>query len=294
MATTSNGRSRRLSLCLVSAAALAAAALHRAAGPHTGPAPDRRSRPVSATAWLTTQEVPTPAVSVRTLRDRAISAEAIERALIDATPAARDALLQRMLEAWVELDAPAAARFAELQGDPFLREVGLRTVAQRWAGIDADSAARWAAAIGDAAARGEAIDQVALTLADSDPRAALDLLTRFGEARHQGHAFAGVIMGWAGRDFDAAQSWVDALPPDGARDAIGQRLTFLRAQTDPAAAMQIASDMFNTDEARRDAYVSIIRPWVEQDAESARAWIASADAETRRRVEAELATTPKY
>jgi hypothetical protein len=218
-----------------------------------------------------------------------MDADAVDRALADTAPAARDVTLQRMLETWVPGDAPAAARFAELQADPFLREVGLRTVARSWTRIDAEAAERWAVAIGDPVARRQVLDQVALVLADSEPRAALDFLARCGDGTDPGDALAGVIVSWASRDFAAAKSWLDAQAPGESRNALVQRLAFLRAQTDPGKAMQLASEMLSDEDARLDAYSSIIRPWVERDVESARAWIASADAATRRRVEAELA-----
>jgi hypothetical protein len=289
VATTSSGPSRRPSPWFVSAAVLAAAALHGTADPYLGPAAGSRLRPVANSIPIISSAAPAPAVDVNPLRSTATSAESIERALLDAAPAARDAILERMLESWVVRDAPAAARFAELQGDQFLHEVGLRTVARRWTRVDPKAAARWAVAIGDPAARRQVVDQVALVVADSDPRTALDLLAGSGEVADSADALAGVILSWARRDFAAAKSWVEVQPAGQRRDALVQRLAFMRAQTDPGMAMQFASELLGDENARRDAYASIIRPWAERDAESARAWIASTDAQSRRRVEAELA-----
>ena len=270
------------------AAGLAAAALHGAAGPHVGPAPGSRLHPVADAVPIISPAPPAPAAGVRPSPSPAMSADEIDRALDDAAPGTRDAILERLLETWADRDAPAAARFAELQDDPFLREVGVRTVAQRWTRADAEAAARWAAAIGDTGARRQAIDAVALVQADTEPRAALDLLARFGDGGNPGETLTGVIANWANRDFAAAQSWVEAQPPGRSRDRIVQRLAFMRAQADPPQAIQLASELLSDDDARREAYASIIRPWIERDAESARSWIASADAPTRRRLDAEL------
>ena len=271
------------------AAALAAAALHGAAGPHVGLAAGPRSRALADSAPIVSPAPAVPIPGVRPSHVDAMSADEIDRALDETVPGARDVILQRMLAAWVDQDAPAAARFAELQSDAFLLEAAVRAVAQRWTPIDADAAARWANAIVDAGVRHQAMASVALERANTDPPAALALLERSGDGGDSGETVVGVIVSWASRNFAAARSWVEAQPPGESRDAIVQRLAFLRAQADPSMAMQLASDLLSDDDARRDAYASLILPWVERDADSARSWIASADAQTRRRLEAELA-----
>jgi hypothetical protein len=218
-----------------------------------------------------------------------LSADAIERALVAASPGTGDLILERMLTAWTPVDPQAAARFAELQADPFLREVALRVVAQVWTQADPDSAVPWAASLGDVAERDQVIEVVALAMSGSDPRAALELLAQRANDKSRDATRVGVITSWAGRDFAAAQSWAEAQPPGAARDDIVLRLVFQRAQTDPPAAIQLASQMLSDQEARREAYASIIRQWVARDPERAREWAASTDVETRRRVDAELA-----
>jgi hypothetical protein len=271
----------------VSVAALAAAVLFRAAGTDTAPA----SRVPSHSPPLH-EAAPHPVAATgstdgRHLRELPISAESVELAESAAVPGTQDLVLDRMLTSWVRDDAPAAARYAELQTDPFLREVALRTVAHRWAQIDRDGAVQWASSLADETERDGAIENVALAL--SDPRAALDLLARRGAEKWPDAARVGVIAAWAARDFAAAQAWAEAQPPGAARDDITQRLVFLRAQTDPLAATVLASGMLDEATARRDAYASIIRIWVARDPEAARGWAASADTETRRRVGLELA-----
>jgi hypothetical protein len=238
---------------------------------------------VTAVAVATQRAVPasTP--------DRSISADAIERSLLAANSGTRDLVLERMLSAWTPDDPQAAARFAELQSDPFLREVALRAVAQVWTRSDPGSAAQWAASLGDDVERARVIEVVALTMGNSDPRAALELLARHATGTRPDATRVGVIASWASRDFAAAQSWAEAEPPGPLRDDIVLRLAFLRAQTDPHAATLLASRMITDETARHDAYASIIGLWVARDPDGARLWAASADVETRRRVDAELA-----
>jgi len=130
---------------------------------------------------------------------------------------------------------------------------------------------------------------VALTMGSTDPRAALALLERQGTERNPDTTRVGVIASWASRDFAAAQSWTEAQPPSPLRDDIVLRLVFLRAQVDPRAAAQLASQLLSDETARDAAYASIIGPWVARDPEGARRWAAYTDVDTRRRVDAELA-----
>lgn len=288
MATTSSGRSRRPDLWFVSAAALAAAALLSLAQRDARPAPGVRQRSTDELPATPAPSTGTPAtLRVNVAARRPISAADIDRALMSARPGTQDLVLDRMLTTWIASEPQAAARYAELQTDLFLREVAQRTVALRWARIDHAAAESWAESLGDSTERDRVIGAVAQTLGESEPRAALELL-----ARHDGDVAAssrvGVIASWAERDFPAAQTWLEAQPPGPVRDAIVLRLTLLRAQTDPRAAVAFANQLLDDAAARRDALASVVGPWIRRDADAARSWAASTDDETRRRIETEL------
>jgi hypothetical protein len=289
VATTSSGHFRRPSLWFAGAAALAAVALLKGTDPHVGSASKLRERPAPAREGVTAVAVTSASSIPRSPPELSISADVIERELYAANPGTRDLVLERTLTRWTHEDPRAAARFAELQTDPFLREVALRTVAQVWAQNHPETAAQWSASLGDAAERSRVIEGVALTVGNTDPHAALDLLVRHDAGTRPGATHVGVIASWASRDFAAAQSWVEAQPPSSMRDDAVQHLAFLRAQTDPLAAARLASEMLGDETARHDAYASIIRVWVARDPDGARQWAAYAEGETRRRVEAELA-----
>ena len=286
MATISSGRSRHRNIGLVSAAVLLTAAHFRSADPGSS-APELRARPTreaqpAAVAATARPSIPNPPPVP------AIDAEVVDRALLTAASGSRDLVLERMLTTWVAGDAQAAARFAELQTDTFLREVALRTVAQRWAALDRESAARWAGSLAEPRERDLALEQVALEIAESHADVALELLARRGTDGAQDDTRVGVITSWASRDFAAAQSWTESQPPGPARDEITQRLVFLRAQTDALAATLLADQLLDDETARRDAFASIVGPWVSRDPDTARAWIASLDEGTRTRLQAEL------
>ena len=291
MATTSSGRSRHPKLWFASAAALAAAVFFRVADPRAGSAPELRPRRAPAAESATAIPAATRVSVPNPTPEQRINADAIECALLAANTGARDLVLERMLSTWVPDDPQSAARFAELLTDSFLREAALRTVAQVWTHFDRDSAAHWAASLSDDTERDHVIEVVALAIGGSDPHTALALLDRQWPDERPHPASVGVVSSWASQDFPAAQSWLEAQPPSPSRDGIVLRLAFLRAQTDPLAATQLVNRMLDDEKARRDAYASIIGPWAAQDPDGARDWAASADAETGRRVEAELAIT---
>jgi hypothetical protein len=284
------------------AVAVAAAALWWIADPRAGSAPGTRSH--AATTSVAPERVtpprvmiapaanlPSPSLSLAPLPSpwpRRVRAEDLDRALLATDAGKQDLVLDRLLTAWVSSDPQAAARYSELLADPFLREVGQRTVALRWAEIDREAAAQWAAALGDQVERGKAIGAVAQSLGDTDPRGALALIARYGGVLSETSRI-GVLTRWADRDFEAAQAWLEAQPPGRARDAMVERLTFQRAQSDPPAAADFASRLIGDAGTLREALISILQPWVHLDADAARSWAASTDGETRRRIDAELA-----
>lgn len=258
MATTSSGRSRRRDLWWVSAAALAAAGLlslpERGSDPATGI--QQRStaeQPASAPPGADTDAMP----PVGPATPRPIGAADVDGALTSATPGTQDVILDRMLTTWIDSDAQAAARYAELLTEPFLREVAERTVALHWARIDHAAAESWAESLGDSAERERVIGTVAQILGESEPRAALELLARY-DGDVAASSRMGVIVSWAERDFPAARTWLEAQPPGPMRDAIVLRLTVLRAQTDAPAAVDFASPLLDDEAARRDALESVV------------------------------------
>jgi hypothetical protein len=218
-----------------------------------------------------------------------MTADELERSLAQAPRGTTDLVIERDLTTWLTDDPAAAAAFALRQTDPFLREVAVRTVAQRWAQTDPADAARWAESLADADERDRALAHVALSIADRSPRDALDLLAgRAGDPQSDA-ARVGVVASWARRDFDAAQSWVEAQPPGPTRDEIVQRLVVLRSYDDPQAAMSFADRLIADDKLRRDAWAAVSQRWAARDPGLVREWAISADAGTRRRIEAELA-----
>jgi hypothetical protein len=255
--------------------------------PGNGSATDAlpRAAPIAQAPRLLRSTV-TPDIASRA---PSMTADELEHALAQAPRGTADLLIERGLTPWLTDDPAAAAAFALRQTDPFLREVSLRTVAQRWAQTDPAAAARWAESLADADERDQALAHVALSIADGNPRAALDLLARRAGDPQSDAASVGVVVSWARREFEAAQSWVEAQPPGPTRDEIVQRLVVLRSYYDPQAAMSFAERLIADEELLRDAWAAVSQRWAARDPGLVREWAISADVGTRRRIEAELA-----
>jgi hypothetical protein len=215
--------------------------------------------------------------------------ETIEESLANAEPKLRDLILEKSLPNLILEDAHAAARFAERQRDPFLREAALRIVATDWAKLAPEAASQWAVSLGNEVERDQAIEHVAFELAAADARSALNLLERRSRGNQADSATGGVIASWANLDFDAAVAWAEAQPPSPALDEILQRLIFLKANTNPLMATQLADRMVTDDTVRGDVFASIAQVWAARDADAVHEWVASLDTQDRRRVERELA-----
>jgi len=235
---------------------------------------------------VSTTRKPRPAANARP-RDNEITPEDLEHALAAAEPGRRDLILEQMLSALALRNAPAAARFAELEREPYLREVALRTVAQRWSQIEPDAAADWASSLPDAEERDTAIANVALAIAPADPPRALTMLERRTSADAPDAALEGVVTQWAETDFPAARSWSEAQPDGASRDRLLERLVYLRSTTDPADAAELAR-LISADATRFDALASIVPGWMSRDSAALHAWADTLDQGARRRVTAEL------
>jgi hypothetical protein len=233
-----------------------------------------------------TIRTPRPAANARTW-EHEITPGDIEHALAAAESGRRDLILEEMLAALAGRNAPSAARFAELEREPYLREVALRAVAQRWAQIEPDAAADWASSLLDAGERDAAIANVALAIAPADPRRALAILERRTSADALDAALEGVVTQWAGIDFPAARSWSEAQPDGAGRDRLLERLVYLRSTTDPADAAELAR-LITVDARRFDALASIVPGWMSRDSAAAHAWADTLDQGARRRVTAEI------
>jgi hypothetical protein len=268
-------------------AASAAAALFLVTRPLDSPSPAKWSSPAAefppARGDQTIPAAPVPE------RGQPAIPETMEELLANAEPKLRDLILEKSLPQLIVRDAHAAARFAERQRDPFLREAALRVVATDWARLAPEAASQWAVSLGNEVERDQAIEHVAFELAASDTRGALNLLERRSRGNQADVATAGVIASWANLDFDGAVAWAEAQPPSPALDEILQRLVFLKANTDPLKATQLAERMVTDETVRSDVFASIAQVWAARDPDAAREWAASLDTNVRRRVEGELA-----
>jgi hypothetical protein len=217
----------------------------------------------------------------------AITAVAVERALAEAPKAGRDLLLVELLEALVQQDAPAAARIAEREVDGYQRETALRVVVQIWAQRNFAEAIAWADSLVDPRERDTALANTALELVRGQPQLALQVLGRRSTTTVPDTALEGVVQQWATEDFAAAYLWVEAQPAGPGRDALVERLVFVRAEQDPAEAARIAETTFSGEARRMNAISTLAHRWAAMDPAAVHAWSLTLDERAQRRVRTE-------
>jgi hypothetical protein len=156
--------------------------------------------------------------------------------------------------------------------DETLRNGAMMRAAEKLAATDPAGTASWLLANpGDAANR--RMDDVYSAWANKDQQAALSSLNTLPAGDTRSNALRGVVSSVAVADPKAAVTLMDQYAND-VTDRVVQNFVWHSYGTDPAlAASQIARI---GDEGRRDEmYRRMLDNWIERDAASAQAWIAS-------------------
>ena len=129
-----------------------------------------------------------------------------------------------------------------------------------------------------------------LHLGETDPLAAMELAIAQKLTADDPGLLSALILRWAERDFSDALEWTRAQPRDAARDDILAHLAFLRSQSVPAAAAEIAATEITGPHARTEAILSVVHQWAQRAPEAALAWSAQlADTDLRRRALEDIA-----
>lgn len=170
---------------------------------------------------------------------------------------------------------PAAAAEEALSiKTPALREEMMRRAMQAWAATDPAAALAWAARLPDPAEAGMAMLHVCLQVSENDPAAAITRASQYHLDESPGDLVGNLAAGWAARDLTAAQDWVNQQPAGELRDGLMERIVFARAQSDPAAAARMVVDGMGPGDHQIEAAISVLHQWLLQDAGAARAWVA--------------------
>ncbi len=210
--------------------------------------------------------------------------------------------------------ASASALVAELSHGERRDELAVH-LAGLWAATSPSKALEWAASLSGEELRGQVITAITAAWSDSDPVSAATLAVQSLPAgKVQEDAVVSVVQRWAQQDPLKASAWVTAFPEGTLRDTAIQELVKLWADQDSEKAgkwlsaleagrsRDIAAGAYASvivssfprmaadwtihigDDALRDAEMKrVMKIWLDNDAKSARGWIAEADLSAARK-----------
>lgn len=171
------------------------------------------------------------------------------------------------------LDPEAAARFAQALPPGGQREEALRVVSRTWSGLDPGSAEAWAAQLPSPSEQEVALTAVCFRIAEDDPARAVQTLLQHGLENASGNMLPDLVQQWAWKDFNAAQSWVDARPDGEPRDALYARLATELTSSSPAEAVRMVTQDMSPGPLQNETAMTVVRKWGIIDLTGATNWV---------------------
>ncbi len=232
--------------------------------------------------------------------------KALEWAQALKDPSEQSAAVEEVMWAMADTNPAAAAEHVKQLNDPeLLQNIG-STLAEALADKDPKNAVAWAEAIPAGSAQDEAVMGALAGWAKTDPKAALnyyqakypknyeaaqgifeqwatekpdaaaDEVGRISDPTLKEHAVVGVVNGWLNADdIQAAEQWVDQLPPGRQRDMGSATLVDAMSINDPQPAWDRALGIQDA-QVRQEAMLSAFSSFAQTDADSARAALGGA------------------
>ena len=222
---------------------------------------------------------------------------------------------ERILEAWVQNDPPAAMAAAVKEMTASNNPEAVRNTIEEWSKHDPTAAAQWAnshegpgrviaramvldqrarkepqavladyAALQQAGANAQELSRLTSTLAEALARKDVNAARTWAEALPAGdlqsRALHQVAGQWVKNDAPAASEWIRSLPLGGIRDDAAKELSSAIVGHDPASAFEWAHNIQDV-KLRESALVNVIANWSKADPEAAKAAMESLPAKTR-------------
>lgn len=139
-------------------------------------------------------------------------------------------LLDQALEAWAEIDAPAAGAHVTALPESDYRTMLAGELGAAWAARDGAAATAWAAGLGDQEAREEALRGALAKVVETDPRRAAELALRTTREGDRAATLERVLETWWAGDAAAAEAWARGLADPRERE-LAERLVAARRET---------------------------------------------------------------
>jgi len=141
-----------------------------------------------------------------------------------------------------------------------------------WARKDPEAALAWAKGRPDSDdARKEALTDACFQIAQSDPVRAITLAEQY--RLNFNSVLENLGEQWAAKDLNSAREWIAAQADSDERNALAVGMTFVWAQTQPAAAAEFVSDQMHPGSVQDQAMMAVLHQWALTDLAGASAWV---------------------
>lgn len=175
---------------------------------------------------------------------------------------------------WASRDLQAAFKWTEKLAPGAKKRAACINLAESWANRDPEGAAAFALKIPDRSAQIDAVALVAARWAKQYPEAAASWAWSIDGEDARNRALFEVLNLWGEYDPDACASWVEKQPAGPVRARGMEIVAAAISNWRPARAVEAA--LMIGDESVSDEIINqSLARWMEQDADSARAWLKS-------------------
>lgn len=180
----------------------------------------------------------------------------------------------RLVRAWGETNAVAAAEWLSRQSPGLPRGEAIGTLATTWANHDHQAAVSWANTL-PGEERQSAIKYIAYEVARSEPLEALRLAVSLESSDDRDGLISQTLRGWAATDAATAAEWVLQIEDPGLRDHSLADVAGAWAETSPADAASWALEALPAGEVQNHVVSGIVQTWMQSDPQAASAWVQS-------------------
>jgi hypothetical protein len=122
--------------------------------------------------------------------------------------------------------------------------------------------------------QGSAVGSLMFRWSHDDPEGAAKWAATLTDPKSQMAAYQNLILGWAHENPEGTSAWISGLPDETTRQALAQTFVSYIGVERPSIAAPWAASLTDADE-RNKAIQRVATSWMQTDAASARAWLAT-------------------
>lgn len=181
-------------------------------------------------------------------------------------------LASALVNAWGAADPAAAAQWIDKLPPGAARREAAGVLATIWTANDIQAAIQWTQKLEVPEMKAAAIDHIGTTWGAIEPKKAIDWLNTLPASETRTEATRGAFNSWAATDPEAMKTWITAQKPGVTGDLARVSLGEVLADTDAAAAVQMALGIAEPDQ-RSDSLAKFFRHWRKTDDDAAQQWL---------------------